>query len=274
MRPLAIRLIGTLAVITVAAAALVGSSCQWTFNSGTGTGSGTGIGGGSVSGDASAIGVWSGKDSVSGLGMTALINSAGQAAFIRGDGVQFVGTVQVSGTSLAVTVSGYSDFSSRFSDGSTFGIGTLNGSVTTGTTLTATLDFTTSAGTALKGNWSLSFEALSNDGSSTAAISGNYTDQVTGTVLSISSSGVMTSQNAANGCVLNGSMSSTDTSHDVYEVAFTYGSCTGTYAVLNTVSFKGLATLNPALSPAQITLAVAGASSTNQYGIVQSLNGS
>jgi hypothetical protein len=57
-------------------------------------------------------------------------------------------------------------------------------------------------------------------------------------------------------------------------VAFTYGSCTGTYAVLNTVSFKGLATLNPALSPAQITLAVAGASSTNQYGIVQSLNGS
>ena len=76
-------------------------------------------------------------------------------------------------------------------------------------------------------------------------MSGNYTDNVTGTVLSINNGGVMTSQNANNGCVLNGSISTSDATHDIYEVAFTYGNCTGTYAVLNGVQFTGLATLEP-----------------------------
>ena len=33
--------------------------------------------------------MWTGTDSVSGLTVIALINAAGQATFIRGDGVQF-----------------------------------------------------------------------------------------------------------------------------------------------------------------------------------------
>ena len=115
---------------------------------------------------------------------------------------------------------------------------------------------------------------LSNNSSSTSAVSGNYTDNVTGTVLSINTGGVMTSQNASNSCVLNGSISTQDGSHNVYEVAYTYGNCTGTYAVLNGVQFTGLATLNPSLSPVQLTMAVTGASSTNKYGIVSILHGS
>lgn len=223
--------------------------------------------------DASPVGVWSGTDSVSGLGVTGLVNLAGQASFIRADGVQFVGVVQVSSNTLAVTVDGYTDFSSTFSDGSNFGIGTLNGTVSTAGTLTATLTFTTNGGTAVTGTWSLSFVPQSNDASSTLSVSGNYTDNVTGTVLSINNDGVMTSQNANNGCVLNGTISTADSTHDLYEVAYTYGNCTGTYAPLNTVQFTGLATLNPS-SPAQLSVAVVGASTTAKYGTVTTYDGS
>ena len=133
------------------------------------------------------------------------------------------------------------------------------GTVTTGASITATLSFTTTANTAITGSWSLTFETLANESSSTSTVSGNYTDNVTGSVLAISSSGVMSSQNANNGCVLNGSISTADSSHDVYEVSYTDGNCTSTYAVLNGVQFTGLATLNPNSSPAQLTMAASGA---------------
>jgi hypothetical protein len=253
-----IRLIGATAALCALAA------CNSTDDSGS-----------TVTTNASATGVWSGSDSVSGLGFTALINSAGQASFIRSDGVQFVGTVQVSGNTLAVTVDGYTNFGgANFSDGSTYGIGTLDGTVTTASTLTATLTFTTNDNTAISGNLSLTYQALSSSGSSAAAVSGNYTDTVTGAVLSITSAGVMTSQNATTGCVLNGSISTGDTTTDLYEVAYSFADCTGAYALLNGVQFTGLASLNTTVSPAQLTMAVTGASSTAKYGVVSSLNGS
>jgi len=247
-----------------ALAALILMSCNSTLDNG---------GSGTVT-EASPLGVWVGSDSASGQGVTAYINSAGQATFIRADGAQFDGSVQISGNNLAATVSGYTDFSSSFGDGSNAGIGTLNGTVTTGSTLSAALTFTTDGGTMVSGTWSLKFEAQSNDASSTGAVSGNYTDNVTGTVLSINNSGVMTSQNAHNGCVLNGSISTSDATHDIYEVAFSYGNCTGTYAVLNGVQFTGLATLNPSAAPQQLSWAVAGASASAKYAVVTTFAGS
>jgi len=80
-------------VITALATAALVVGCN-----ATDTGSGSGSSSSTSTTDASATGVWSGSDSVSGLAVTALINSAGQATFIRSDGIQFVGTVQVSGT--------------------------------------------------------------------------------------------------------------------------------------------------------------------------------
>lgn len=244
--------------------ALVAGGCKSTLNDSTASGT-----------PASATGVWTGSDSVSGLTVFALINAAGQATFIRGDGLQITGSVQVSGNTLAAAVDGYTDFSATFADGSTYGIGTLNGSVTTGDSITATLSFTSNGGTAVSGSWSLTFESLSNNASAASTISGNYTDVVTGAVLSITSLGVMSSQNPANNCVLNGSVTTQDTAHDLYEVSYTFESCTGTYAVVNGVPFTGLATLNTNVSPAQITMAVIGSPAVgNQYGIVSTLNGS
>jgi fibronectin-binding autotransporter adhesin len=230
-------------------------------------------GSGSGTSNASATGVWSGSDSVSGLGVTALINAAGQATFIRSDGIQFTGTVQVSGSTLAVTVDGYTDFASTFSDGSTYGIGTLDGTVTTGSSMSATLAFTTNGGTAISGTWSLSYGALSTDASSTSTISSNYTDTSNNVVLAINANGVMNGQNAANGCVLNGSVTTNDGTTNVYEVAYSYGNCTGNYAVLNGVQFTGLATLTTGSAAGQLVMAVTGASSTTEYGIVSTLTG-
>jgi hypothetical protein len=264
MRMYLSRLTGISGAVT---AALLLSSCN---SSGLGSDNGS-----STSTNESATGVWSGTDSVSQAPVIALINSAGQATFIRTDAYyQFVGSAQVSGSTLAVTVDGYSQFPNAFSDGSTYGIGTVNGAVTTGSSITATLTFTTNGNTAISGSWALSYSSQSNTASSPAAISGNYTDTSTGAVLSINSDGVMTASGPSN-CVLNGSISTGDTSHDIYEVSYTYDNCTGsTYAPLNGVQFTGLATLNTSSSPAQLLIAVTGASSTNKYSIVSTLNGS
>jgi hypothetical protein len=224
--------------------------------------------------DQSATGVWTGTDSVSGQSVTALINSAGTSAFIRSDGIVFTGPAQVSGSNLVVAVDGYPDFPSTFTDGSDYGIGTLSGTVSTGATLSASLTFTTNNNTAITGDWSLNYEALSDSGSSTAAIAGTYTDSVTGATISILSSGAVSSSTTANGCVLSGSVSTSDSAHDVYEVAYSYANCTGTYQVLNGVQFTGLAYLNTNLSPAQVTIAATGASATDKYGIISTLNGS
>ena len=261
MRATLLRLTGTLAI-----AAALAAGCNSTD---TGSGSGS-----TTTTNASATGVWSGTDSTNDLTVTAIINAAGQATFIRSDGVQFVGTADVSANNLAVTVDGYTNFPAAFADGSIHGIGTVMGTVTTASTLTATLSFTTDGNTAIAGTWSLSYLAISGDASSTGAISGNYTDSTTGAVLSITSSGVMSSQDTSTGCMLNGSVSTADSSHNVYEVAYSYENCAGSYAVLNSVQFTGLATLNIAQSPSQLVIAVAGSSNTAKYGIVSTLNGS
>jgi hypothetical protein len=224
--------------------------------------------------NASATGVWSGTDSVSNLAVTAFINSAGLAEFIRADGLQFVGTVQISGSTLDVAVNGYSNLatSATFSDGSTSGVGTLTGTVVSGSTLTASLSFTTSGGTAVTGNWTLSFDALSNSGSSLAAISASYTDGTTGATVAIDGTGDISSQDANTGCVLTGTVSTTDTSYDVYQVVYKYKQCTGTYAVLNGLQMTGLAVLNTTVSPTQLDIAVTGGSAGASYGVVSYLN--
>ena len=260
MRTALLKLIGC---VGAAGAALLGAGCNSTMDNTPDT---------TIQ---SATGVWSGTDSVSGLGVTAIINSGGQAAFIRSDGILFTGAVQVSASTLAVTLDGYPEFSSAFSDGSDYGIGTLSGTVMTGATLTAALTFMTNANSSISGNWSLTYEALSSTASSISAISGNYTDGVTGATVSISTSGGMSGQNASNSCALNGSVSTADSTHNVYEVSFTYSGCTGTYAAVNGVQFTGLATLNSSDSPALVTMTATGTSGAGvPYGIVSSLNGS
>jgi len=223
--------------------------------------------------DASPTGLWSGTDSATGLTMVGLINTAGEADFIRSDGVQFVGTAQVSGTTLAITLDGYSNFvGSTFADGSVYGIGTLNGTVSTASSLNGTMTFTTNGGTSSTSTWSLNFASLYNVASSVSAASGTYTDPETGSTVSISTGGVISGQNFSNSCVLSGSLSTDNASYDLYTVAYSYTSCTGADAALNGVQFTGLAYRNPNTSPTQIIIGVTGQSSTTHYGLISTLN--
>lgn len=238
------------------------------------TGTDTGGSGSTTSTTASATGIWGGTDSSTGLTVTGYVDTSGLGVFIRSDGLQFVGPIQVSGTTVAATVVGYTSFPSTFSDGSTYGLGTLTGTVASGSTLALTLSFTSNGGTSVPGSWSLTFNTLTNSGSSLGAISANYTDTASGSTVTISGSGTMTGQNPANSCVLNGSVTVVNSTYDVYQVSLTYEDCTGTYAPLNGVQFTGLAALNPNSDPEQVTIAVTGANSSGKFSLVLNLQGS
>lgn len=221
--------------------------------------------------NASATGIWGGTDSATGLSLIGYINSAGQAVFIRGDGVQFVGATQVSADTLVAAVVGYADFGTTFSDGSSYGLGTLNGTVTTGSSLALSLTFTTNGGTREDSSWTLAYNSLSNSGSSLGTISANYTDSANGSVVTISADGVMTGQNPQNGCVLNGTVTVTNSTYDVYQVAVTFENCTGSYAPLNGLQLTGLAAVNNGTSPAQVTIGLSGANAMGKFAIVLNL---
>ncbi len=254
-----------LTAVLVGCAALVLAACTGTDYGGSNSTTPT---------TASATGIWGGTDASTGQTITGFVDASGLGVFIRADGVQFVGPVQVSGTTVAATVVGYTSFPTTFSDGSTYGLGTLNGTLASGSTLTLTLSFMTNGGTAEPGSWSLTFNTLTNSGSSLGAITANYTDSASGSTVSIAANGVMTSQNAANSCVLNGSVTVVNSAYDIYEVSLTYEDCTGSYAPLNGVQFTGLAVLDPNSSPEQVTIAVSGANSSGKYSLVLNLEGS
>jgi len=233
--------------------------------------------------NASAVGIWSGSDSASGLALQAFINSAGQADFIRADGVQYIGTVQVSGDTLTLSVDGYTNVGSTFSSGSsTYGIGTVNGTVTTATSISATLTFTPTGGSQESSTWSLTFSSLSNTASSLSAIAGTYTsgtafvggtDPLSGASVTISSAGVISGQDSTSDCVVNGTVTVGDSSYDIYEVAYALSGCTGTYVDLNGLQFTGLAVLNNATPPNQFVIGVTAqaGSGAAYYGLVTAL---
>lgn len=240
---------------------------------------------GTTTSTASAAGIWSGIDSATGLELNGFISSAGQADFIRSDGVQFVGTAQVSGTTVQMAINGYTQFGYQFSDGSTSGTGTFSGTLSSGSssdssnTISGTLQFTTASNTATTSTWSLTFNSLYNSASSLAAIGGTYTDHLaavsdgidplSGASVTISSTGALYGQGSTDDCVLNGSASVIDSSSDLYAISYTLESCSGSEAVLNGVQFSGLAERNTSTSPAAIVVAVTGQSQTGlYYGIV------
>jgi hypothetical protein len=237
----------------------------------------------SSSATASAAGIWTGIDSATGLQMTGFIDSSGQADFILSNGIQFTGAVQVAGTSVAMSLDGSPQFGAQFSDGSTYGVGTFNGTVSSGSSITGTLTFTTTGNSMTTSNWSLTFSSLYDTSSPLSAVSGTYADNgsavsqgldpLSGASVSISSTGTLSGQNATNGCVLNGTISNSNTSYDVYQASYTYENCTGAYSVLDGVQFTGLADYNPNESPSEIVIAVTGENgSGTHYGAVLALS--
>jgi hypothetical protein len=236
-------------------------------------GSGTsGTNGSTPTANASPGGIWTGGDSVSGLGITGIVDEAGNFHFIRSDGTQYVGTAATSGNSISASFAGFTEFGDQFPDGSTHGTGTLMGTIAPRSSITATTQFTTDAGTGTSGAITLNFNALYNAGSSLSAISGNYTEPTSGDIISVGTGGALSWQDAASGCVGSGMISIINATYNAYQVQFSYGNCTGAAAVLNGVQFSGLATLDNSSSPEQALIAVSGEGGALNYSLVLVLN--
>ncbi len=236
---------------------------------------GCGGGGGSsfvVVTNASVGGIWTGTDSISGLQVTGIADEEGEFHFIRTDGVQYVGTATTSGNSLSGSYDGYTEVGTEFPDGSTHGVGNLTGTVQQRSSISANVSFKTDAGNSSSGTLSLTFNKLYNNPSALATLSGNYTDTKSGDVISVTGNGDISWQDPNTGCVGNGTVSIINVSYNAYRVQFSYASCTGQSAVLNGVTFSGLATLDSATNPQQVVAGVTGAAGGVQYAIVFDLD--
>jgi hypothetical protein len=149
-----------------------------------------------------------------------------------------------------------------YQDGSTSGMGTISGTVAQRSSMTLSVSGTTSMGMALGSEtetWT--FSSSYDTASSLATVAGNYNDG--GDTLSIDGNGVIFEQDPATGCVTNGQISPIDTQYNAYSISLTPSNCTGGAAVINGVTFTGLATLDQTVSPSQL-----------DFGVSASINGS
>ena len=132
-----------------------------------------------------------------------------------------------------------------------------------------------SKGSSTSGSVSLTFNnwSYASGTASLAAVSGNYTDEASGDVVSITSAGDVTWQDATTGCVGNGTITVTNPNNSVYQVQFSYENCQGQYATLNGAQFTGLAALNTSVSPVQAIVGVTGqATGQPMYALAFTLN--
>jgi hypothetical protein len=253
--------------ITAAAVAFLLSSC----------GGGNSRIGGAPPGDppagsATPGGIWHGNESVSGLQVTGLVDESGNFHFLRGDGVQYIGTAAVSGSSLTANVEGFVPLGFTFADGSHHGTGSITATLQARKTIAATTKFTTDSGSASTGTLNLTFDALYNRASSLTTLSGNFTNSSSNVVVTVGTNGSLFSQDPASGCVLNGTASVINASYNLYKVQFDYANCAGQASALNGVQFTGIATLDNTVLPERITVGVTGQSGNITYSVVLQLN--
>jgi hypothetical protein len=258
-----LRWVKTLA--TVGVASLL-ASC------GGGTIAGSTNGGGSSGTKATPGGIWRGNDSVSGLQVTGLVDESGNFHFLRGDGVQYVGTATVTGNNLTANFDGIVPVGFVFADGSHHGTGSITATIQARQTIGAATKFQTDLGASSTGTLNLTFDAVYNRASSLATLSGNFANSSNSAVLSVSTNGTLFSQDATSGCVLNGSVSVINASYNLYKVQFDYANCAGQASALNGVQLTGVVTLDNTVVPERIIAGVTGQSGNVLYSVVLQLN--
>lgn len=269
-----VKRIAACLISTVLSACNLGSGSNSLFSS-----SSSSSGGSSSGGNADPEGIWTGTDNSVNppLVLVGIVEASGVFDFIRSDNAQFIGTADISGTSISADYEGITQFKgSTFPNGAGYGTGSFSGTLAAASSITASSSFTPlNDATTYTGAWSLNFDQIYNSGSSFAMISGNYTNQSvgpsTGAIVSVSGTGELTAQDATSSCVLNGQISLLNSTFDAYSVTYTYSNCGTGYTQLNNVAFAGLGVLNSSNSPAQLIIGVTGISSGTTYGDVLQL---
>jgi hypothetical protein len=232
-----------------------------------------------------AYGIWTGTDAVSGLDLVGIVNTegqnnpVGQAVFVRADGQQYTGAVTALQNNISGSLESYAQFGTGFPDGSTFGVGSLGGTVTTEGSLDGTFSLTTLNNTTTTTTWSLVYDKIYTNPSSLSAIAGTYTDASTndpsyGATVTISGGGAISvTTPPASGCILSGNVSINDATYNIYTINLSYASCrSGTpQAVLNGIHFTGVGIVQ-SVSPNTVLVAVTGRTGALvNYGLVMSL---
>jgi hypothetical protein len=136
-----------------------------------------------------------------------------------------------------------------FIDGSVSGSTVVSGSFVPRSSLTLTFTNTTTLGTAsASGPTTFTYDTLYAESSDLSTTAGNWMTQ-TGAVVSIDADGVIFSQDAKTGCVLNGQLSVVDPTYNAYSATVTYSNCLGGVAYLNGQTALGLVALNDQVTP-------------------------
>ena len=182
-------------------------------------------------------GLWRGKDPISGKPLVALIAENGASQYVRDDGVQYFGLTANFGGKLEGMLS------VAAADGLQ-GSARLQGTTEAGTSITAKLTVTPKTGAAQTGDLALTFDAAYKKASSLAAVAGNFRNAAGGATINVNASGVVFSQDANTGCVINGAVSVIDARFNAYGVKLSFTSCKGSLANLNTTTAYGLMTLD------------------------------
>ena len=205
--------------------------------------------------NASPGGIWVGTTSI-GANVIGLVTETGEFHFLQDDGIQYFGTVDTSQNDLSADFTGVTEFGTVFADGSTTGTGTLTGTVQQRSTMSGNSTFTTALGNNTDSTITLSYDDLYERNSSLATVAGNYRNPATNAVVNVDNNGVLFSQDAVTGCVINGTVEVINPSFNAYLVQYRFSSCVGQYASLNDTVANGLGTLDNTVSPEQAIIGV------------------
>lgn len=181
-------------------------------------------------------GLWRGKDPVSGKGLIGLIAENGSSHYLRDDGVQYFGPSLINGEKLEAALSVGSAEAIQ-------GSARISGSVKQGASIAAKLTYTPKSGGVQSGDLALVFDALYKKTSGLDKVAGNY-KTTSGAALNISASGVVFSQDATTGCVINGAVTLIDSRFNAYGLKLSFTSCKGSSSNLNTTTAFGLMTVD------------------------------
>lgn len=91
-------------------------------------------------------------------------------------------------------------------------------------------------------------------------------------VVNVNANGVIFSQDASTGCVINGQVSIIDSRYNAYRVQYSYSSCVAANAFLNGTTMRGIATLDNTAPPDEFIIAgVTGTAGSTRVAIVHVL---
>lgn len=193
-------------------------------------------------------GVWLGT-TASGLPRVGLVTEAGDFFFYSFDGTTVFGKLSAIDSIIEGELSGILGAGLYFPNGSTSGTGTLAGTLNSRNSMAVTIDLTDALGGRSTTTERLTFDDLYNAPSSLAATAGNYLDPHTASVVSVDSSGGITSLDVSTGCRIGGRVSPVDPRFNAYNLSVNLSDCAGQYSSLNGQSARGLGTIDSTVVP-------------------------